>query len=286
LIFTYYIYETGRKCVGGRLDTPLTSRPKDSRRGVKESLIITLHSYKGGTGKTLLSVNLAMIFADKGKRVCLLDLDLRAPSLSSTFPNNNIYWMNDYLNKACEIDGILSECTPKYIKGGELFVGLANPSTAAIREMASKDRKWGMKALGRLLSLKNSLLKDMDFDYVIIDSSPGLQYSSINAIVAADMVLVVTSIDRSDVEGTQRMIYDLYDLYEKKTGIIVNKVPQTNLSEKIPIKLDTHQLPIVDLIPCSCDVLRSGGEYLFAFEKKEYPFTQILRKIATKIEQF
>jgi len=260
-----------------------TSRPS---RGVKESLIITLHSYKGGTGKTLLSVNLAMIFADKGKKVCLLDLDLRAPSLSSTFHNNSTYWVNDYLSKACEIDGILTECTPSYIKGGRLFVGLADPSTSAIRKMASKDRKWGMKALGRLLSLKDSLLKDMGFDYVILDASPGLQYSSINAIVAADMVLVVTSIDRSDVEGTQRMIHDLYDLYEKKTGIIVNKVPQTMLSEKTPIKLDTHQLPIVDLIPCSCDVLQSAGEYLFAFEKTEHPFTQILRKIATKIEQF
>ena len=78
--------------------------------------------------------------------------------------------------------------------------------------MSAKDRKWEMEALGRLLSLKERLLKDMNFDYVICDSSPGLQYSSINAIVAADVVLVVTSIDRSDVEGTQRMIHDIYDL--------------------------------------------------------------------------
>jgi len=179
-------------------------------------LIITFHSYKGGTGKTLLSVNLAMIFADKGKKVCLMDLDLRAPSLSSTFKNNRKLWVNDYLNKMCKIENILTECTPNYIKEGQLFVGLADPSTAAIREMSAKDRKWGLEALGRLLSLKNSLLNDLDFDYVIFDSSPGLQYSSINAIVVADMVLVVTSIDKSDVEGTQRMIHDLYELYEKR----------------------------------------------------------------------
>jgi MinD-like ATPase involved in chromosome partitioning or flagellar assembly len=137
-----------------------------------------------------------MIFADKGKRVCLLDLDLRAPSLNSTFKNKNKYWVNDYLNKACKVDNILTDCTPKYIKEGQLFVGLANPSTVAIREMSSKDRKWGLEALCRLLSLKDLLLKDMAFDYVIFDSSPGLQYSSINAIVVADMVLVVTSIDK------------------------------------------------------------------------------------------
>lgn len=249
-------------------------------------MIVTLHSYKGGTGKTLLSVNLAMIFADKGKKVCLLDLDLRAPSLNSTFKNKKRYWINDYLNKACEIDSVLTECTPKYIKDGQLFVGLADPSTVAIREMTAKDRKWGMEALGRLLSLKNALINEMGFDYVICDSSPGLQYSSINAIVAADMVLVVTSIDKSDVEGTQRMVADLYDLFEKKTGIVVNKVPDSVLLGKTPLKLDPHELLILDLVPCSCDVLQSGGEYLFTFEKREHPVTYTLRKIASKIDSF
>ena len=117
-------------------------------------MILTLHSYKGGTGKTLLSANLAMMFANKGKRVCLLDLDLRAPSLSSTFNNKNQYWINDYLSKACEIESVLTDCTPRYIKNGRLFVGLADPSTNAIREMSAKDRKWGLKALARLLDLK------------------------------------------------------------------------------------------------------------------------------------
>ncbi len=81
------------------------------------------------------------------------------------------------------------------------------------------------------------------------------------------------------------MIHDLYDLYEKKTGIVVNKVPETILSGRTHLKLDTQQLPIVNLVPCSCDVLQSGGEYLFAFEKTAHPVTQSLQQIATKIEQ-
>ncbi len=227
-----------------------------------------------------------MIYASRGKRVCLLDVDLRAPSLSSAFKNNKGYWVNDYLNKVCEVDHVLNDCTPNYVKEGKLFVGLANPATEAIREMTAKDRKWEMEALGRLLNLKTSLLDEMLFDYVILDSSPGLQYSSINAIVAADLVLVVTSIDKSDVQGTERMIHDLYDLFEKKTGIVVNKVPEALLSGRNFMKLETHQLPIVGLVPCSCDVLQSAGEYLFAFEKPAHPVTKTLQKIATKIEKF
>jgi MinD-like ATPase involved in chromosome partitioning or flagellar assembly len=261
-----------------------TTHSTKTNRGQRR-MIITVHSYKGGTGKTLIAANLAMIYASRGKNVCLLDLDLRAPSLSSTFKNKKQYWINDYLNRACKIDRVLNDCTPNYLKEGKLFVGVANPSTVAIREITAKDRSWEMEALGRLFNLKASLIDEMLFDYVILDSSPGLQYSSINAIVAADLVLVVTSIDKSDVQGTQRMIHDLYELFEKKTGIIKNKVPETLISERNPMKLETNQLPVVGLVPCSCDVLRCGGKYLFASKRPDHAITKTFQKIVTKIEQ-
>ena len=179
--------------------------------------IVALHSYKGGTGKTLLSINLAAMHANKGGSVCLLDLDFRAPSLHAAFKTNSAeYWLNDYLNGACEIKKVLIDLTRVYSIKGRFLVGLANPTTEAIREMSAKDRKWEMKALGRLLSLKTALLNDMQLDYLILDTSPGLQYSSINAIVSADIVLVVTGMDASDIQGTQRMIHELYELFEKK----------------------------------------------------------------------
>jgi len=102
-IHTSHILIMNKRCVTGSVDILLVSRPPATILGVKGSLIVTLHSYKGRTGKTLLSVNLAMIFADNGKKVCLLDFDLRAPSLSSTFNNNNKCWVNDYLNKSCKV---------------------------------------------------------------------------------------------------------------------------------------------------------------------------------------
>ncbi len=255
--------------------------------------IIALHSYKGGTGKTLLSINLAATYVKRGKNICLLDLDFRAPSLQAAFKTNDAeYWLNDYLNGVCEIDKVLIDVTEKHGRSGKFLVGLANPITEAIREMSAKDRKWEMRALGRLLSLKTSLLNDMHLDGVIFDTSPGLQYSSINAIVGADIVLVVTSLDASDIQGTQRMTRELYDLFDKKTGIIMNKVPAEILtSRKEKEKFYKHfnsvyNHPILEAIPCFCDVLRAGGTYIFAEEKPEHPFTKTLDKLATKIERF
>jgi septum site-determining protein MinD len=246
-------------------------------------VFITIHSYKGGTGKSMLAVNLAMILSSRGKKVCLLDLDLRAPSLYTTFKNEKKYWVNDYLDKICQTNDILNNYTPKHLKKGKLIVGLANPDIQAIREMSSKDRKWEMEALGRIINL-NSLFNKGLIDYLIIDSSPGLQYSSINAIVAADLVLMVTSVDRSDQQGTKRMITNLYDIFEKKTGIIANKVPPTILSGKTTFQIKSKHTPIFELVPCSCDILQSQGDYLFPFNRPDHPVTKKFQKIATKIE--
>ncbi|MEM2518567.1 MAG: ParA family protein [Candidatus Bathyarchaeia archaeon] len=253
--------------------------------------IVAVHSYKGGTGKTLISTNLAVTLAKLGRKVCLMDLDFRAPSLSTLLNLNNAEcWLNDYLNCVCEIDKVLIDISARIGSQNKFFVGLANPSVEAIRDMSSKDRKWEMRALGRLLSLRNSLLNDKGFDYIIFDTSPGLQYSSINAIVAADLVLVATTLDNSDIEGTKRMLRDLYDLFEKKTEIVLNKAMYsgslTSGREKLQaIVKDVYGVPLLGVIPCFCDVSRAEGKIIFVHEKPEHPFTKILGEIAIKIDK-
>lgn len=251
--------------------------------------IVAVHSYKGGTGKTLLSVNIAAIFAKHGKKVCLFDLDFRAPSLATLLKIDKAeYWMNDYLNGVCEIDKVLVDMSNRINNAGELYVGLANPSTEAIRDMTAKDRKWEMRALGRLLSLRTSMLNNEEFDYIVFDTSPGLQYSSINAIVAADLVLVATTFDRSDVDGTRRMLRELYDLFEKKTEIVLNKVLDGSVrtgKDEVRNRLkDTYQAPLLGVVPCFCDVLKAEGGLVFAQDKPDHPFTKILEEMANKID--
>ncbi len=253
--------------------------------------IVAIHSYKGGTGKTLLSVNLSTLYANRGKGVALLDLDFRAPSLQAILRvQNSEYWINDYLNGVCDINKALVDLSQTHTKSGRFLVGLANPSTEAIREMTAKDRKWEMKALGRLLSLKTSVIGEMGLDYVILDTSPGLQYSSINAIVSADVVLVVSGTDVSDLRGTKRMINELYELFEKKTGLVMNKVlvdvldsknQRAELAQKL---LNNGNLPMIEMIPCFCDILRSGGVSIFVNENPEHPFVRTLDRMASTIE--
>ncbi|MEM2440648.1 MAG: ParA family protein [Candidatus Bathyarchaeia archaeon] len=252
---------------------------------------MAVHSYKGGTGKTLISMNLAVTLAKLGRKVCLFDLDFRAPSLSTLLNLNNAEcWLNDYLNGVCEIDKALIDLSPRIGSQNNFFVGLANPSVEAIRDMSSKDRKWEMRALGRLLSLRNSLLNEKGFDYIVFDTSPGLQYSSINAIVAADLVVVATTLDSSDMDGTKRMLRELYDLFEKKTEVILNKVMYSDALMSGRDKLqamvkDVYGVPLLGVIPCFCDVSKAEGKIIFVHEKPEHPFTRILGDMAAKIDK-
>ena len=251
--------------------------------------IIAVHSYKGGTGKTLLSVNLAATLAKRGKKVCLFDLDFRAPSLFAILKTENAeFWFNDYLNGKCTIDQVLIDLSSRIGENGNFFASLANPTTEAIRAMSAKDRKWEMHALGRLLSLRNTLLKDHGFDYLVFDTSPGLQYSSINAIVAADFVVVATTGDKSDVNGTQRMLRELYNLFEKKTGLVINKIldsaSKSKKDEMSKKAKEVYSVPLLGLVPCFCEILRAEGNLVFVQDKPNHPFSKILQDMARQIE--
>jgi septum site-determining protein MinD len=123
---------------------------------------------------------------------------------------------------------------------------------------------------------------------LIFDTSPGLQYSSINDIVAADFVVVATTGDRSDVDGTRRMLRELYNLFEKKTGLVLNKVLDPAAKSKtgeITSKVKTvYQVPLLGMVPCFCEILRAEGSLIFVEDKPDHPFTKILDEMAKKID--
>jgi septum site-determining protein MinD len=253
------------------------------------SKIITVHSYKGGTGKTSISVNLAASFVKQGKKVAIFDLDFRAPSLFAILKCEKApTWLNDYLNNKCDVHEVLIDISDKIPNKGKLYVAPANPSTEAMRDMATKDRRWEMRALGHLSNLKKTLIDAQKFDYIIFDTGPGLQYSSLNAIVMADFVVVTTTGDCSDVNGTKRMLSDFYNMFEKKTGLVLNKVIDSSKSKNAELAQrikEDYKVPLLGVLPCFCEVSKAEGQYIFAQDRPDHPFTLLMAEMAAKIEK-
>jgi septum site-determining protein MinD len=241
--------------------------------------MMTIHSYRGGTGKTLLSTNLAASYSKKEK-VCLLDYDFRAPCLNNMFdvPMPDL-WLNDFLNGDCEIKEVLSEVYPN------LYIGLANPEAEAVREMMGKSRSWETEALSKTLVLKNTLA-DMGFDRVIFDTSPGLVYSSINAVVASDVVALVMRLGVLDILGTKEMVKGVYELLEKPTFIVVNMVVPPQQEVFGPTLKKTFGLDTLGYLPCLCEVraLIAEGKEILIDEGLEY--SKAVLKLSHDIDNF
>ncbi|MEW6604870.1 MAG: P-loop NTPase, partial [Thermoproteota archaeon] len=88
------------------------------------TLRIAVHSFKGGTGKSTISANLAVSLALEGRRVGVLDLDLAGPGLHVLFemePDEIRYTLNDYLIGKCKAENIGIDLTEKLgLKRGSL----------------------------------------------------------------------------------------------------------------------------------------------------------------------
>ncbi|MFH1821375.1 MAG: MinD/ParA family protein [Methanobacteriota archaeon] len=254
--------------------------------------VMTLHSYKGGTGKTFISTNLAATLSKEGKNVCLIDFDLRAPSLDKVFgTKGRKFWINDFLDGRCDAGDILFDFSKSVKNKGSLFVALANPSMGFIREAVTREKKWEMKALRRLIMMNKYLTDKMAIDYIILDTNPGLSYSSINAVAAADFVLVVSTWDASDLSGAQGMVKELYGMLEKRAMVIMNKIPSSLLTDKAMRKKmtrkleDSFRLPVIDLLPCDCEIIREERSSIIVLEKPNHPLSRSLVDIAHRIGQ-
>jgi MinD-like ATPase involved in chromosome partitioning or flagellar assembly len=256
---------------------------------------ISIHSLRGGTGKTVIATNLAAIYAIKGLNVALLDLDFQAPTLVDVFSNGITdpvrHWLNDFLGGRCKAEQALTDVSKAYGLKGKLLLGLANPAIEAIRNMMEKSRAWEVTAVKRLFSLRSALFDDMDIDYCIMDTSPGVQYTSINAVVSSDNSVVVTTLDSLELKGLENMLVELYDAFAKRTVVLINKAfPETRVwsSDKQKSLISKMEKvlkhPVIGVIPCYCDVLQAKRTSLLAVEKPNNPFVRNLEAVAEKLE--
>ena len=90
--------------------------------------IITVHSYRGGTGKSNLTANLAVTMARHGQRVGIIDTDVQSPGIHVLFGLDETTidrTLNDYLQGRCAIEETVYDLSPQaFREQGEPIAGL------------------------------------------------------------------------------------------------------------------------------------------------------------------
>ena len=190
--------------------------------------VIAFHSYKGGTGKTTCIVNLAALYANQGFKVCLIDLDVYAPSLSTYFDASPEYYVHDFLQNKVTINEILYDYSKHINSNGKLDIAFASTRKKDVHGLEISNTDTQIKALRQFLAVKQQLLNKEKYDYIFLDTSPGIRYWSINALAMADILFIMLKINNMDINGTEKMVSEIYDSltrYGLKTHLILNKVP-------------------------------------------------------------
>jgi chromosome partitioning protein len=256
---------------------------------------LAFHSYKGGTGKTTLIANIAALYANKGYKVGLLDFDLYAPSLVTYFRKKPSMYINDLLSGQAEISDVLVDVTSELGLKGSLQVGFSSPRKEEINDLEIRyDTKWQLQALRRFLVAKKQLFEEHNLDYLFLDTSPGIRYWSVNVLATADLLFLLMKDSDMDIEGTRKMINDIYDSLSRfgsKYCVILNKVPGAAANHNVD---DEKQwiselervvgAQVVGSIPCYCDIQFSRHEFLFSIKQPNHPFSTRLTALAENIK--
>lgn len=160
---------------------------------------------KGGVGKTTSVVTLAGLLAERGKRVLVVDLDPHG-SLTSWFgydPDTLSHSLFDLFQHQGKVpDGLAAQLvTETGCKG----VSLLPASTA----LATLERRMvGVEGMGLIVSRALAQLWD-DFDYVILDNTPSLGVLMVNALAAAQYLIIPVQTEFLAIKGLERMLHTL-----------------------------------------------------------------------------
>ncbi len=166
---------------------------------------ITVHSFKGGTGKSLIAVFLSYYFSKKKEKVLLIDCDFGAPCLETYFPSKgNPRPFTSYLEGESEFKQVVQKT-----EIDNLFVSYA-PHPNFGEKILSADVQTHGRYLKKMLEGLELAHEELGFDKVILDNSSGISLASINQLSCCNKSLIVIRPSRYGVESTYDLIHAIY----------------------------------------------------------------------------
>jgi MinD-like ATPase involved in chromosome partitioning or flagellar assembly len=249
------------------------------------SQIISVHSFRGGTGKSNMTANLATTLALQGKRIAIIDTDIQSPGIHVIFGLNEQKMnncLNDYLWGKCAIEDTAYDVT-HLLKGeggsGKLFLIPSSINPGQITRILREGYD-----VARLNDGFYEIIDTLDLDYLLIDTHPGLNEETLLSIAISDILVVILRPDQQDFQGTAVTLEVARKLEVPKMMLVVNKVLSSFDLNALQQEVEsTYKTPVAGIVPLSEDIIRLASSNIFCLLYPNHPFSQIVHKITAQI---
>lgn len=242
--------------------------------------VVSIHSYRGGTGKSNFTANLATTVASQGYRVGVFDTDLPSPGIHNLFclePEQTTATLNHYLWGDRPITDAAYDVGDRVgIEPGKLYLV---PSSVKADDIAR------ILKHGYDVKLMNdgfrSLVKGLELDYLFIDTHPGLSKETFLSIAISHVLILILRPDKQDYQGTAVTMDVARQLKVRQVLLAINKAYSTLNPEALKQKVEeTYDTPVAGIFPLSEEVVQLASEGVFCTKYPEHPISQEFRKVA------
>jgi MinD-like ATPase involved in chromosome partitioning or flagellar assembly len=243
--------------------------------------IISIHSFRGGTGKSNMTANVATLLAADGLRIGVLDSDIQSPGIHVLFGMNQETLsrsLNDYLWGRCAIGDAAHDVTPNLDAqlAGRVFLipSSTNPSDIARVMHDGYD-------VGLLNDGVRDVITQLELDVLLIDTHPGLNEETLLSIAVCQALAIVMRPDQQDYEGTSVAVSVARRLGVPRMVLVVNNTPAAFDFREVEERVEmTYACEVAAVLPHSEElmVLSSGG--IFALRYPVHPVTGLYRQVA------
>ena len=245
--------------------------------------IISVHSYRGGTGKSNVTANLAAALAAQGGRVGVVDTDIQSPGIHLLFGLRNtegLRTLNDYLWQRCTIGESATDVTPTSIGGlGRVWLVPSSLSASDISKVLREGYDPGLLNDGF-----HDLMDELALDYLLIDTHPGLNEETLLSIAVSDALVVLLRPDRQDFQGTAVTVEVARKLGVKRLAMVINKALPAIIERGFQVDVErAYDAAVIGVLPETFEMLELGSSELFTLRYPGHPLSQEIRRVAAQL---
>lgn len=246
--------------------------------------IVSVHSYRAGTGKSNLIANFATAIALQGHRVAVVDTDIQSPGVHIIFGLDEqkiSKTLNDYLWGHSTIEEAAYDVSSESVmaSNGRIFLIPSSVNPDEITRILREGYEFSSLSDGLC-----HLVRSLSLDYLFIDTHPGLNKETLLSITISNLLILILRPDQQDFQGTTVTVEIAKQLKVPKIMLVVNKaLPNTEFAALRQQIETTYQVPVAGILPLSEDIAQLASRQIFYLQYPDHPISREIQQIAMQI---